>query len=143
MTERALTVTSVDSDTRTKWTVLTRVTLTLYGELASKANSRKLVTIDDLTRFIKSDKARKWEDDALKQIPGDHRIEMEGPIRMTATIYYASRRPDLDPSLLMDALEHAKVYKNDRQIVEQHLYKKLDPGNPRVELLLEELKIPV
>ena len=119
---------------------LIRITLTIHGELASKANSRKLVTFGGKPRFIKSDKALGWEQMALMQIPGDHRIGMTGPIRMTATIYYASRRPDLDPSLLMDCLEHAGVYKNDRQIIEQHLYKKLDPENPRVELLLEELR---
>ena len=119
--------------------VSTRLSLVIHGDLASKANSRKLVTFGGKPRFIKSDKARGWEQLALMQIPQDHRIGMTGPIRMTATIYYASRRPDLDPSLLMDVLEHAGVYKNDRAIIEQHLYKKLDPVNPRVELLLEEL----
>jgi len=133
-------VTFADSLTLNHLTVLARLSLTIHGELASKANSRKLVTYGGKPRFIKSDKALDWERLALMQIPNDHRIGMTGPIRMTATIYYASRRPDLDPSLLMDMLEHAGVYKNDRQICEQHLYKKLDPINPRVELLLEELK---
>lgn len=119
--------------------VKTRLSLTILGELASKANSRKLVLIRGKPRFIKSSKALTWEKQALAQIPIDHRISMTGPIVMTATIYYASRRPDLDPSLLMDALERAGVYVNDRQIIEQHLYKKLDPERPRVEFLLEEL----
>ena len=122
-------------------TVLVRLSLIIQGELASKANSRKLVTIGGKPRFIKSEKALNFERLALMQIPTDHRIGMTGPIRMTATIYYASRRPDLDPSLLMDILEHAGVYANDRQIIEQHLIKKLDPMNPRVELLLEELEL--
>lgn len=137
-----MTVPPVDSETPPVLTglVLTRISLTLYGELASKANSRKLVTIGGKPRFIKSDKAREWEKIADMQIPADHRVGMTGPIRMTATIYYASRRPDLDPSLLMDVLEHSGVYANDRQIVEQHLTKKLDPLNPRVELVLEELR---
>lgn len=120
--------------------VLTRLTLVIYGELASKANSRKLVTFGGKPRFIKSDKALEYERTALMQIPADHRIHMTGPIRMTATICYASRRPDLDPSLLMDILQTAGVYENDRQIIEQHLYKKLDPQTPRVELFLEELR---
>ena len=133
-------VLNVNSRNPTKSIVLTRLTLTIYGDLASKANSRKLVTFGGKPRFIKSDKARGWEQTALMQIPQNHRIGMTGPIRMTATIYYASRRPDLDPSLLMDVLEHARVYAKDRQICEQHLTKKLDRDNPRVELLLEELK---
>ena len=135
-----LIVTNAGSEIQPKLTVLTRLSLVIQGDLASKANSRKLVTFKGKPRFIKSDKARDWERSALLQIPLDHRIGMTGPIIMTATIYYASRRPDLDPSLLMDVLEHAGVYKNDRQIIEQHLIKKLDPVNPRVELLLEELR---
>jgi len=123
------------SDLRVK----TRCSLIIRGELASKANSRRLVTIGGKPRFIKSAKALAFEQAALMQIPLDHRIGMTGQIRMTATIYYASRRPDLDPSLLMDVLEHAGVYCNDRQIHEQHLTKKLDRLNPRVELMLEEL----
>jgi Holliday junction resolvase RusA-like endonuclease len=124
---------------KTSWTVSTRLTLTILGELASKANSRKLVMYGGKPRFIKSEKALGWERMALLQIPKDHCVGLTGPIRMTVTIYYASRRPDLDPSLLMDVLEHVGVYKNDRQIMEQHLYKKLDPLNPRVELVVEEL----
>ena len=119
--------------------VQTRLSLVIRGELASKANSRRLVTIGGKPRFIKSAKALAFEQFALMQIPLDHRIGMTGAIRMTATIYYASRRPDLDPSLLMDILQTAGVYANDRAIFEQHLYKKLDPSNPRVELVLEEL----
>lgn len=119
--------------------VTTRITLTIAGGLVSKANSRRLVVIGGKPRFIKSATALAWEHSALMQIPHDHRIGMTGPIRMTATIYYPSRRNDLDPSLLMDVLERAGVYENDRSIVEQHLYKKLDPENPRVELVLEEL----
>jgi Holliday junction resolvase RusA-like endonuclease len=119
--------------------VKTRLSLTILGELASKANSRKLVTINGKPRFIKSIKARQWEHSAIQQIPTDHCIAMTGPLVMTATIYYATRRPDLDPSLLMDMLERAGIYENDRQIIEQHLYKKLDKANPRVEFMIEEL----
>ena len=119
--------------------VQTRLSLVIRGELASKANSRRLVTIGGKPRFIKSAKALAFEQFALMQIPLDHRINMTGAIRMTATIYYGSLRPDLDPSLLMDILQTAGVYKNDRQITQQFLYKKLDRKSPRIELMLEEL----
>jgi Holliday junction resolvase RusA-like endonuclease len=119
--------------------VQTRITLTLLGELASKANSRKLITHHGTPRFIKSEKALEWERIAHLQVPPDHRLMLLGPICLTATIYYASNRPDLDESLLMDALEHVGIYKNDRQIVEKHMYKRIDPGNPRVEVMVEEM----
>lgn len=129
----------VNSASPQKWIVCTRLSLEIFGNLQSKANSRKLVTFGGKPRFIKSDKAREWWDMALMQIPQDHRIGMTGPIRMTATIWYQSARSDLDPSLLMDVLQAANVYTNDRNIVEQHLFKAIDKQNPRVHVIIEEL----
>ena len=57
---------------------------------------------------------------------------------MTAHLYYASRRPDLDPSLILDALQ-GRVYRNDRAVREMHLYHRLDRENPRAEIFLEEM----
>jgi Holliday junction resolvase RusA-like endonuclease len=64
--------------------------------------------------------------------------QLLAPIRMTAHLYYASRRPDLDPSLILDALQ-GRVYRNDRAVREMHLYHHLDRENPRAEILLEEM----
>lgn len=61
-----------------------------------------------------------------------------GDVRLTATIYYATRRPDLDESLIMDLLEGV-AYKNDRQIKEKHIYHGLDKENPRAEILVESI----
>lgn len=115
------------------------VKITIYGNLASKSNTRQLKwhrQPDGSNRpvYIKSKRALKFEKQAALQITGRHRVGFEGPIFMTAVVYYDSRRPDLDVSLLMDILEKAGVYQNDRQIVEQHLYKRLDRNNPRVEV---------
>lgn len=119
------------------------ISFTIQGELASKSNQRRMVMMKGVPRFIKSEKALVWEKLALLQIPTKVRKGYTGPIRLTAHIYYASRRPDLDVSLLQDTLERARVYQNDRQIVELHLYKKLDSHSPRVEVTIEELPITV
>lgn len=58
---------------------------------------------------------------------------MDKDVGLEATIYYASRRPDLDESLLMDILQKAGVYTNDRLIKEKHIFWGLDKTNPRVE----------
>ena len=55
---------------------------------------------------------------------------------MTMTIYYASRRPDLDESLILDLLQDV-AYTNDRQVKERHIYWGLDKANPRAEILVE------
>ncbi len=107
---------------------------TIFGNLASKSNSRKLVTIGGKPAFIKSDRARSFESTAYVQIPSKFKLGLEEPLILTARIYYDSRRPDLDVSLLQDILEKAGVYKNDRQIVELHLFKYLDKVRPRVEI---------
>lgn len=45
------------------------VSFTIYGEPASKANSRKLVTFGKRPAFIKSDKARAYLKDFHSQVP--------------------------------------------------------------------------
>ena len=111
----------------------------ILGEPASKANSRRIVRFGSHVRVIKSEKALAFVEAVARQIrelpPQDQLLE---PIRMTAHIYYASRRPDLDPSLILDALQ-GRVYRNDRAVREMHLYHHLDRDNPRSEITLEEM----
>ena len=45
-------------------------------------------------------------------------------------IYYASRRPDLDESLILDCMQ-CRVYKNDRQVKQKFIYWGLDKESPR------------
>ncbi len=52
---------------------------------------------------------------------------------MTLTIYYATRRPDLDESLILDLLQGV-AYRNDRQVRERHVFWGLDKDNPRTEI---------
>lgn len=66
---------------------------------------------------------------------------MSGDIKLHITIYYASRRPDLDESLILDLLQ-GLVYINDRQVKERHTYWGLDPDNPRTEIIIEQLPKP-
>ena len=109
--------------------------LVVYGEPASKANSRKLVLFGDRPASIKSDKARGYARDFQLQVRPILPL-VEGELRMDLWIYYASRRPDLDESLILDLLQ-GKVYANDRQVRERHVYHMLDKANPRVEILIQ------
>ena len=104
---------------------------TIVGEVASKANSRKLVTMPRSGRplFIKSDKARKFERDLKRQVQPLPDL-MTGRLVVHFDIYYASHRPDLDESLILDGLQ-GLIYKNDRQVREKHVYHHIDKFNPR------------
>lgn len=130
------------------------IAFTIIGEAASKANSRKIVTIGGRPSSIKSQKARDFEKFALYQIPVWARQRVEGPVSVTMRIYYASERPDLDESLILDILQdrwvrnkqtekrdlvQKGVYRNDRQVREKHVYHAIDKTNPRVEIVIEPL----
>ena len=107
----------------------------IYGEPASKANSRKLVKFGNRPAFIKSDKARAYLKDFKLQVPTLDTL-MEGELVVTMTIWYKSRRPDLDESLILDAME-GHIYKNDRQVREKHIYWGLDKTNPRANISID------
>jgi len=113
------------------------VRLILHGEPASKANSRRLVTIRGQARLIKSQKALDYVAAVKRTYPPLVPL-LEGDLRMVADVYYATRRPDLDVSLILDALQDI-AYKNDRQVREMHLYHHLDRENPRAVITLEEM----
>jgi hypothetical protein len=113
------------------------LSINIFGEPASKANSRRVVRYRGVSRLIKSKKALTYSDVFLQQCPVLPKL-MEGDLRVTMHIYYASRRPDLDESLILDLMQGC-VYLNDRQVKERHTYWHLDPENPRSEILIEPI----
>lgn len=146
------------------------IKFTIMGEPASKANSRKIVTFGRGERarpgVIKSEKARDYERTALLQIPADARLMLTGPVRVTMRIFYATERPDLDESVILDVLQaqwkrvkgklakvgedeyaypkerklvQTGVYLNDRQVREKHVFHGIDKKNPRAEIEVEEI----
>lgn len=116
----------------------------VYGEPASKANSRRLVSFKrkggagSRPALIKSQKALDYNEAFQKQCPKLSPL-IEGDVSVTITIYYASRRPDLDESVILDAMQ-GLVYLNDRQVKEKHIFWGLDKTNPRAEIIVELLK---
>ena len=113
------------------------VFFTVFGEPASKANSRQLVRLNNRPMFIKSKKARDYVSAFKLQCP-KLAVLMEGDLVVHIKIYYASRRPDLDESVILDAMQ-GLIYENDRQVKEKHVYHGLDKDNPRSEIRIETL----
>jgi hypothetical protein len=118
------------------------IKFTVYGEPCSKANSRRLVTIRSKPAFIKSKKALAYVNDFHVQCP-QLQPPISGDVAVRMTIYYSSRRPDLDESLILDCMQSVKqkktvlrnnIYLNDRQVKEKHIYWGLDKENPRTEI---------
>jgi Holliday junction resolvase RusA-like endonuclease len=126
---------SNNSDDTTELQALVQI---IFGEPASKANSRRVVRFGSMSRLIKSQKALNYSD-AFRQQCQPLATLMTGDLRVTLHIYYASRRPDLDESLILDLMQ-GLIYENDRQVKERHAYWGLDPDNPRAEILIEKIE---
>jgi Holliday junction resolvase RusA-like endonuclease len=90
-----------------------------------------------MSRLIKSQKALNYSE-TFKQQCRPLATLMTGDLRVTMWIYYASRRPDLDESLILDLMQ-GLVYENDRQVKERHIYWGLDPDKPRAEIIVEQI----
>lgn len=123
-----------DSDDTPQLQALVQI---IFGEPASKSNSRRLVRYGGVSRLIKSEKALNYSD-VFKQQCRPLATLMTGDLRITLHIFYASRRPDLDESLILDLMQ-GLIYENDRQVKERHAYWGLDPENPRTEILIERI----
>ena len=108
---------------------------TILGEPASKSNQRRIVRMGGKPRLIKSKKALGYARQFHLQAP---RIDepILDDVLMWCRIHYATRRPDLDESLIMDALQAAESIGNDRQIKAKVVLWALDRENPRSEIKL-------
>lgn len=126
------------------------IELTILGEAASKANSRRLVKFGKRTASIKSGKALSYEKSTILQIPEEAKQMLEGDLQVNINIYYASRRSDLDESVILDCLQakykkgellRRGVYINDRQIKRKLIVWGLDKENPRAEIQVSKIKV--
>lgn len=113
-------------------TSISKISFVVNGEPASKANSRKIVKFGTRMAIIKSSKARAYVELFKLQVKPLETL-MEGDLAVTILIFYASRRPDLDESVVLDCMQ-GLIYTNDRQVKEKHIYHGLDKLNPRCEI---------
>jgi Holliday junction resolvase RusA-like endonuclease len=104
----------------------------IFGSPQSKANSRKLVYVNGKPMFIKSDAARGYTADFLKQCPILDPL-FECSVTVEIVIYYSSFRPDVDESLILDAMQK-RIYRNDRQVRRKVITGYVDADNPRAEI---------
>ena len=111
--------------------------LTIDGEPASKANSRRLVKMGGKFRVIKSQKAIDYTKAFDVQCSTADTL-YEEDLAVSIKIFNKSKRPDLDESLILDLLQD-KVYKNDRSIKFKYVEWGLDRQYPRILVVLGPL----
>jgi|TARA_E500000318_G_scaffold29320_2_gene29288 Holliday junction resolvase RusA-like endonuclease len=115
-----------------------KTSFVILGEPASKANSRKIVNFGKRVALIKSQKARDYEKIFADQCPVLKNL-IETDVKVELIIYYASRRPDLDESVILDCMQ-GKIYVNDRQVKQKHIYWGLDKERPRTHVRVSPLE---
>jgi len=115
--------------------------LTILGEPASKANSRRIVKIKGVTRVIRSAKALRYADRFKTQCPTLYPLLDHDGSRLLVEmdIHYGSRRPDLDESLILDLLQD-RAYRNDRSVRAKIVRWHLDKENPHSRIRI--LRLP-
>lgn len=115
------------------------IRFTVLGSPQSKANSRRLVFNHKTKRpmFIKSARALSYTQAFTMQCP-KLASPLEDDVAVWIKIFYESRRPDLDDSIILDAMQGA-IYVNDRQVKERHVYWNLDRANPRATIVVTEV----
>ena len=118
----------------------------IKGQPYSKANSRKLVYFGNRPAFIKSPEARAYENLFNAQcpklqpiIPYNKNVKQDVIVYMN--IFYASRRPDLDESLILDCMQ-GRIYENDRCVKEKHIFWGVDKSDPRAEICVIKMPPP-
>lgn len=115
---------------------------TIFGEPCSKANSRRIVSIKGRPRSIKSAKALAYVKAFGEQCPVMEDM-FEGDVEVDITIYYASRRPDLDESIILDELQ-GRAYRNDRQVKKKIItWGGVDKEEPRAIIHVRNLQASV
>ena len=113
--------------------------VTILGEPASKANSRRLVSVRGRPMFIKSKKALAYKKAFELQCPSRKNLYTKGQDLIVAMkIFYKTRRPDLDESLILDLLQDL-VYENDRQIKIKYIEHGLDKEHPRTTIIISTI----
>ena len=122
------------------------VAFVILGQVPSLKNSRPIRRNRKTGKpfSARSDEAQRYIADFGLSVPLEYRnIGLGGPnkalLRAIVTVFYSSWRSDLDLAIVYDCLQHAGIVSNDRWIREKHEYAEVDPNNPRVEIVLEEM----
>jgi Holliday junction resolvase RusA-like endonuclease len=116
--------------------------MTIFGNLPSIKNRRRLIPAKGNRRplIIKSSEAMNYEQAFLMAIPQKMRVGYDGPVSLSARIYYQSRRSDLSVELLYDLIAKASIILNDRQIMHCECWKGLSKESPRVHFTVKKME---
>lgn len=108
---------------------------TILGQVPSKPNCYKVVTIHGHGSLAKQTALKKYEDNFFIQVGAYRNLNIKGYFELYVRVYYTSMRPDLDNSLkiIEDCLQKTKTIENDNKCIKIVAEKFIDKTNPRIE----------
>lgn len=114
--------------------------ITVHGQIPSKSNCYRVVTIRGHGSLAKTPALRKYEESFIMQCPL-RKADVDYRFKLTVDVFNQSDRNDLDNSfkVLLDCLQSCRAIRNDRLCAEIHARKFIDKENPRVEFSIERL----
>ena len=113
----------------------------IKGNIPSKSNSYRIIKAGNHASLTKTKKLKGYENSFYLQCRKYKNMNIEGELRFECSVYYDSKRPDLDGSFkaVLDCLQKLKAFKNDNKCVEIIARKFKDKENPRIEFKIIEL----
>lgn len=112
----------------------------IYGDIPSKSNGYKVITLHGHGSIAKSKALKEYEQKFFLQCSLRNQ-NISSFFKITIDAYFGSNRKDLDGcfKILLDCLQSCKAIKNDRLCTEIVARKLVDKETPRVEFTIEEI----
>jgi Holliday junction resolvase RusA-like endonuclease len=113
----------------------------IYGQIPSKSNSYKIITINGHGSLAKTPALVEYEKSFYLQCSNYRNMNIKGLFELHIDVYNESQRPDLDNAfkICLDSLQSCKAIKNDRSCVKIVAQKFVDKKCPRIEFELYEI----
>lgn len=112
----------------------------IYGDVVSKSNQYKIITVGGHASLKKSDAVKNFEKKFYLQ-NSLRNANINGFFELYMDAYFSSNRKDLDGAfkLVLDMLQSSNTIKNDRNCVKIVANKFIDKNNPRIEFTIVEV----
>lgn len=121
--------------------------VTILGNVPSKSNSYKIVTIKkkkkggkDFSKLAKTDELLAYENLFYAQCIAYRNKFITSEFELHAKVYFHWNLCDIDNSLkiVLDCLQDIKAIRNDRNCAKVVVEKFIDKQNPRIEFFIKE-----
>lgn len=121
---------------------MTHPTQTIIGNVPSKSNCYKVITIAGHSSLGKTPALKDYEQKFYLQCGHYRNLNIAEHFEFHCKVFYPSMRSDIDNSLkvLLDCLQHAKAIRNDNLCVKVVAEKFIDKERPRVEFHIETIE---